>query len=75
MLFQGQWRFDHGNVDVAMTLPEEGGVCSFCESTIPEVLLEQEVSCLRCARSVCGKCGVRQYLSTGDYIICLECVH
>lgn len=49
--------------------------CAFCECAVDENLLEDEYSCLRCARIVCSKCGVRQYLSEGDYVACLECVY
>lgn len=59
-----------------MTSPEDDCErCSFCESLIEAGLAEEERTCLQCARSVCGKCGVRQYLSEGDFVACLECLH
>ena len=49
--------------------------CSFCDSLIYTRLSEEDVTCLQCARIVCGKCGVKQYLSEGDFVACLECIH
>lgn len=58
-----------------MTSPDNDNErCSFCESLIGSEIPEEERTCLQCARSVCGKCGVRQYLSAGDFVACLECV-
>jgi len=74
-LFEGQRHFDRGDMDVEMTFTDrEDGRCTFCESPVDEGLGEEERTCLQCARTVCGKCGVRQYLSEGDYVACLECV-
>ena len=60
-----------------MTTPDDDNDerCAFCDSLIETGLSEEEATCLQCARVVCGKCGVRQYLSEGDFIACLECVH
>lgn len=58
-----------------MTSAGDDGRCSFCDSPIDMSLLQEEVQCLHCERTVCGRCGIRQYLSEGDYVLCLECVH
>jgi hypothetical protein len=71
-LFQGQRDYDRR--DVEMTAPEDDERCGFCDSLVETGLSEEEVTCLQCARVVCGKCGVRQYLSNGDFVACLECV-
>jgi len=73
-LFEGQRHLDRGELDVEMTLPDETH-CAFCDSSVDAGLPDEESSCLQCARTVCGKCGVRQYLLQGDYVACLECVH
>jgi len=57
-----------------MTSPEDDGRCSFCERVIEGEVNEAERTCLQCGRSVCGQCGVRQYLHEGDFVACLECV-
>jgi DNA-directed RNA polymerase subunit RPC12/RpoP len=75
-LFQGQRNYDRGNVvDIEMSL-DDAGRCSFCETSVDTTrMAEEEYLCLACGRTVCGKCGVRQYLSEGDYVACLDCVH
>jgi len=74
-LFAGQRSYDRGDVDVEMTSPDDGS-CAFCEGTVDMGMgVPDEYLCLRCSRVVCGKCGVRQYLSEGDYVACLECIH
>ena len=57
-----------------MTL-DDADHCSFCEARIDTIAKgEEEYLCLGCERAVCGKCGILQYLSQGDYIACLDCV-
>jgi len=73
-LFQGQRNFDSGNVDIEMNM-DDAGHCSFCETVVDMSAGEEEYLCMACGRTVCGKCGVRQYLSEGDYIACLDCVN
>ena len=73
-LFEGQRNYQRRDVDVEMTVPNDANRCAFCESFVDEGLGEEERTCLQCTRTVCGKCGVRQYLSEGDYVACLECV-
>ena len=74
-LFQGQERYGRGEVDIEMTV-DDAGHCSFCEASLDiSTKGEEEYLCLSCGRTVCGKCGVMQYLSQGDYIACLDCVH
>jgi hypothetical protein len=73
-LFEGQRHYERGDVDVEMIAADDVGRCAFCESSVDGGLGEEERTCLQCARIVCGKCGVRQYLSEGDYVACLECV-
>ena len=74
-LFEGQKNYERGDADVEMSLPDSNGRCSFCETPVDLDLLEEEITCLHCTRIVCGRCGVRQYLSEGDYVVCLECMH
>lgn len=66
---------DRGDIGVDMTLDVEGDRCAFCEAVVDPGLPEMERMCTHCQRTVCGMCGVRQYLHDGDYIACLECVH
>src|SRR5271156_4511094 len=73
-LFEGQRHYDRGEVDIQMTSPEDGGRCAFCDRVIEAEVTDEERTCLQCARSVCGQCGVRQYLHDGDFVLCLECV-
>jgi hypothetical protein len=73
--FQGQRDYGKARGDVEMSCEVYEKICSFCDGPIDSRLALEETICLQCTREVCGKCSVRQYLSQGDFVACLECIH